>query len=97
MLREGIHLLRVNTSFSSLNFLEGSKTLCNLISNISKTNANVSSNTRKHPICMHWRLVSPWFRGIDELGEDEFCRFRSAKSLEEEDALLSQCNPKSAQ
>ena len=48
-------------------------------------------------ICMHWRLLSSvWFRGIDGLGEDESCRLRSPKSVEE-DELLAQSKPKSAQ
>ena len=45
---------------------------------------------------MHWRLLSPWFRSIDGSGGDECYRFQSPKILEE-DALLSQSKPKSAQ
>ena len=56
-----------------------------------------SSNTRKHQICIHWPLLFSWFRGIDGLGVDESCRFRSPKSVEKGDALLSQSKPKSAQ
>ena len=50
-------------------------------------------------ICMHWRLLSSWFRSVGGLGGDESCRFRSPKSVEEEDALhlLSQSKPKSVQ
>lgn len=45
-------------------------------------------------ICMHWRLLSSSFQGIDGLGQS--WRFRSPKSVEE-DELLAQSNPKSAQ
>ena len=32
---------------------------------------------------------------MDGLAEDEFCRFRPPKSVQEEDSLLVQCKPKS--
>ena len=33
---------------------------------------------------------------MDGLAEDEFCRFRPPKSVQEEDSLLAQSKPKSA-
>ena len=41
---------------------------------------------------MRWRLLSSWFRRILGLGEDEYGRFRSSNSVEEEDELFAQSN-----
>ena len=38
-------------------------------------------------VCVHWRLLSSWFRNIDGLGDDESCLFRSPKSVEEENEV----------
>ena len=61
--------LKVNTSLTSLDFLEGSKTMRDL-GNISKVSAIVPLNTRKHLTCMDCRVLSFGFRRIDGLGED---------------------------
>ena len=38
-----------------------------------------------------------YFRNMDELAEDESCRFRPPRSVQEEDSLLGQSKPKSTQ